>query len=76
MSAPPLASFQYTNAYFTTRLVGIYAQPGDATLIHLRGVTAGIPFDVYVIMLLLWCVLVLLFAFIDYLRPSYENAFD
>jgi hypothetical protein len=69
-----MSEFQFTNAYLSTRYVAIYAQHSDAsTMFNFTGISAGISMNVYIIMIFSWCALLLLFALIEYFRPSCEK---
>jgi hypothetical protein len=49
-----MTGFQFTNAYFSGRLVALYAQPNDATFINFSGIAAGISIDIYAIIFIYW----------------------
>jgi hypothetical protein len=67
--------FQFTNAVTPTKLVSVYAQrQNQAAYFNFSGIAAGIPLHIYLRILLICCLLVILFAFIEYLRPS--NTFN
>jgi hypothetical protein len=68
-----MSEFQFTNAYLSSRYVALYAQHSDATTFNFTGISAGISMNVYIIMLFSWCALLLLFALIEYSRPSSEK---
>ena len=64
-------AFQFTNAHDATRMVAVYAQQLNNTkLIDFGGVAAGVSLNVYLITIVFCCLLVLLFALIEYVIPS------
>jgi hypothetical protein len=75
MTAERMSAFQYTNAYFATKFVAIYAQEHKAALINYSGITGGITLDVYITMIFCWLALVILFGLIDNVRPSHDPTF-
>jgi general stress protein CsbA len=67
-------AFQFTNAIVPAKLVAIYAQQrNQATYINFSGIAAGIPLHIYLLILLICCLLVILFAVIEYSRPSKKS---
>ena len=63
-------AFQFTNAYSSDRLVAVYAQQrNQSKFVDFEGIAAGVSWDVYVLAILMWCMLVGLFAFIEHMRP-------
>jgi hypothetical protein len=64
-------TFQYTNAFTADSLVAIYVQQrNDTKFIDFNGVAAGVSANVYVFTIAICCLLVILFVYIDYVRPS------
>jgi hypothetical protein len=52
-------------------MVAIYAhQINSTTLIDFSGIAAGVSLDVYLLTIVFCCLLVLLFALIEYVMPS------
>ena len=67
--------FQFTNAHDKTILLAIYAQNKNHTkLIDFTGLAAGISMEIYLLTIVFCCLLLILFAFIEYVRPS--NTFN
>ena len=73
-----LDAFQFSNAYTSNRLVAIYAQQrNQSKLVDFEGIAAGVSRDVYMLAVLICCLLVGLFAFIEHVRPSHKfNCLD
>lgn len=68
-------AFQYTNAMRTNRLFAIYAQNTNRTkLIDFNGLMAGVQLSVYLLIIAFSCVLVVLFAIIEHVRPAHNQA--
>jgi hypothetical protein len=65
------AAFQFTNALRPNRAVAVYTQQVHHTkFIDFKGLAAGVSRDVYLLMIVISCLLVALFTFIEYVRPS------
>jgi hypothetical protein len=63
--------FQYTNILRPIRYVAIYAQQTNRSkFVDFQGIAAGVSLDVYLVAIAIYCLLIILFAFIEYLRPS------
>ena len=63
--------FQYTNAIRALRIAAVYSLPVDQMkFVDFNGVAAGVSYDVYVMAMIICCLLMLLFALIEHLRPS------
>jgi hypothetical protein len=64
-------SFAYTNAYQSNRFVAIYAQQTNSLqFVNFDGIAAGVSRDAYMLTVFICCLLVLLFALIEYVSPS------
>jgi hypothetical protein len=69
-----MGAFQFTNAFTSSRLVGVYAQQKtQSKLVDFEGIVAGVSLDVYLLTLITCCLLVGLFAFIEYMRPFHSE---
>jgi hypothetical protein len=70
--------FQFTNPHWSSKFVAIYAQHSEnLNFIDFQGIAAGVSWDVYLLTIIICCLLVLLFAFIECVRPSKKwNAWD
>jgi hypothetical protein len=63
-------AFQFTNAFSPNRLVAIYAQHrNQSKFVDFEGIAAGVSRDVYLLAIIICCLLVGLFAFIEHMRP-------
>ena len=71
-------AFKFTNAYQSDRLVAIYAQQRkQSKFVDFDGIAAGVSLDVYMLAVIICCLLVGLFAFIEHVRPSHKfNCMD
>jgi len=68
-----IESFQFTNAYFTDKFVAIYAQQKNHTkYADFKGIAAGVAVNVYLLSIIICCLLVVLFALIEYVNPSHK----
>jgi len=68
-------AFQFANAHKADRYVAVYAQHmNHQKFVHLDGIAAGVSLDAYLLTIFTCCSLHILFAFIEYARPS--NAFS
>jgi glucose-6-phosphate-specific signal transduction histidine kinase len=66
-----IEAFQLTNAFAVNKFVAIYAQHMNQThFIDLHGIAAGVPVNVYIWMIIICFLLIVLFAFIEFVRPS------
>ena len=73
ITAERLSAFQLTNPYTNERFVAVYSQPSNVAKTSEGGITAGISFDVYITVLFAWLALTMLFALIEYFRPSCDT---
>jgi hypothetical protein len=74
ITAEYIDAFQLTNAFTTAKLATIYAQQrNQATYVDFTGIAAGIPVHIYLLILLICCSLFILFAIIEYARPSNKS---
>ncbi len=66
-------AFQFTNAFESDRLVAIYAQQrNQPKFVDFEGIAADVSWDVYMLAIIICCLLVELFAFIEHVRPSHK----
>ena len=66
--------FQFTNAYTSDRVVAIYAQQrNQSKFVDFEVIAAGISWDVYLRVIIICCLLVGLFAFIEHMRPFHSE---
>ncbi len=69
-----LDAFSITNAHAPTKMVAVYAQHmNQAKFVDFNGIAAGVSTDVYLLMVAFCCLLIMLFAFIEHVRPSNIN---
>jgi hypothetical protein len=69
-----MSAFQFTNAMRANRLFAIYAQQKNhSELVDFNGLMAGVQLNVYVFVIVISCLLVVLFALIDYARPAHNQ---
>jgi hypothetical protein len=74
MTTERMDAFQFTNAISSERLVAIYSQQRDRSKsVDFKGIAAGVSWDVYGIAIIICCLLVGLFAFIEHMRPIHSE---
>ena len=78
MTTERMDAFQFTNAFSSGRLAVIYAQQWNhSKFVDFEGIAAGVSRDVYMLAMIICCLLVGLFAFIEHVRPSHKfNCLD
>lgn len=63
-------SFMFTNPYISSRFVALYSQQMNNTkFIDIKGIAAGVSVDVYLLTIVFCCLLAILFATINYVKP-------
>jgi hypothetical protein len=71
MTSERLNSFQFTNTIAAQSIVAIYAQnKHQTTFVDFHGIVAGVSWDVYLLTIIFWCLLVILFVCTEHVRPS------
>jgi uncharacterized membrane protein YhaH (DUF805 family) len=67
-------AFQFTNALLSEQLVAIYAQQkNQSNYVDFEGIAAGVSWDVYMLAIIICCLLVGLFAFIERMRSFHSE---